>query len=167
MILRADGSRHGYRCRQYCSTSAGCQLSLQIHLGLCRRLSARCRAAGRRELGGDGVLGRSPRILRPVAYFAYSMLRVGCLEPSFIGLVVANPEPRDGVFVHNSQRTIAECDADRPYAVVVVHALKVEGGVGGGLFPEEEGLSRGLSNVIGKAIVRFSKLGSVREVKAC
>jgi hypothetical protein len=35
----------------------------------------------------------------------------------------------------------------------------------GGLLPEEECFTRRLTNVIGEAIVRFPKLGSVWEVK--
>jgi hypothetical protein len=55
--------------------------------------------------------------------------------------VVANPEPRDGVPVHDSQCTPAERDADRPHARFLVDTFHVEGGVNGGLFSEEERLA--------------------------
>ena len=44
-------------------------------------------------------------------------------------------------------------------ALFLVDALKVERGMNGGLFPEEERLARGLTNVIREAIIRFPKAG--------
>ena len=73
--------------------------------------------------------------------------------------MAANPEPCDDIPVHDSQCTIAERDADRPHALFLIDALKVEGRMNGGFFPEEECLARRLTNVVGKTIVRFPKAG--------
>ncbi len=80
-------------------------------------------------------------------------------ELPLIVLMTTNPEPCDGVPIHDPQCTIAEGDTDRPHAIFLVDALKVERGMNGGLLPEEERLARGLTNVVGKTIVRFPKAG--------
>ena len=48
-------------------------------------------------------------------------------ELPLIVLVAANPEPCDGVPIHDPQGTIAERDADRPHTFFLIDALKVEG----------------------------------------
>lgn len=80
-------------------------------------------------------------------------------ELPLIVLVTANPEPCDGVPIHDPQCTIAKGDTDRPHAIFLIDALKVEGRMNGGLFPEEERLARRLTNVIREAIIRFPKAG--------
>jgi hypothetical protein len=99
--------------------------------------------------------GSKESFLRPCATPSETALS----DLPLIVLVAANPEPRDCVTVHNPRRSIAERDADRPHAFTLVDALKMEGGMNGGFFPEKERLARGLTNMIGKAIVRFPKAG--------
>jgi len=43
----------------------------------------------------------------------------------FIFVMVANPEPRDGIAVENTNRTVTVCDSHRPNILLAINTLKM------------------------------------------
>ncbi|MGH9425121.1 MAG: hypothetical protein ACRD2L_02280 [Terriglobia bacterium] len=71
-------------------------------------------------------------------------------EPAFVILMSIDPEPCHGFTVKNAKRTIAQRHSNRPYPLLLIHTLEMQGRVKRSVSPEEKLLTRCFLGRLGK-----------------